>query len=243
MDILKDKLVFPSGEIPSAKSLNRTLRLLVLSFSAISLISAAKGFSAVAVSNLGDTTTNSAGVVGAADGPGQKVAGEFTTGSAASLADVTLSLTGNAASNAGFSVALYSNAGSAPGTALATLTGNSSPGTGNYVYSAATPFALSSGTSYWIVASQSGLSGTAWNQTSDSSSTGKPGWSIGATEYQFIFGGSGAAWSTGIFNPNGPPFESPGTGNVQFSVDVVPEPASFAIAAVAGIGLLARRRK
>ncbi len=240
MNILKQKLLFLSGRIPSGKSLGWTSSLLALSFCGLSLVSAATGSAAVAVSNLADTTTNSAGVSASAGSPGQNVAGEFTTGSAANLADVTLSLAGNAALSAGFSVALYSDSGGSPGSNLVGLTGNSSPGTGIYVYTAATPYALSSGTSYWIVATESGSAGTLWNQTSDSSSTGEPGWSLGPTKYQPAVGGS---WSTGIFNPFGPPFESPGTGNVQFSVDVVPEPASFAIAAIAGIGLLARRHK
>ena len=153
----------------------------------------------------------------------QSVGVAFTTGSAAtSLASVSVKLGGADLGTGGgtlgtFSLALYSDAGGLPGSSVATLSGNAAPPyAGVYTFTNASPVVLGATTTYWVVASTSGGTGSGsfyrWSS------------SAGATfDAGSIWTGGGAAETQGGVWYSG-------SGPTLFSVTVArPEPPAVSL--------------
>lgn len=173
----------------------------------------------VVISNLGETPHLDATVDN-----NFAVSQSFFAGSTVTLDTVTLRLTLNPIS-AGLAINLHANnAGSPAASSLAGLTFQSGPGNGGaglYVYTAPANLTLTSGSTYWVVATAA-ASLTAWNATSSVNQTGTSGWSIGDDHKVRGFGG---AWGL--------------TSDTMFlSLDATPVPEPEAVAWACGTGLL-----
>jgi len=185
------------------------------------------------VSNLGDATT---------DGEGELVSelwvsDGFATGTSAlgyNLNSVQVLLDGVYQNPSGFSISLYSQNGTQPGSSLGTLSGPSNPSVaGTYTYTAS-GITLTPSTDYWLVLADTSpeLSGYLWDVTSSTSYTSSDGWSIN-TARSYSSGDQGTSWAN---------IDSV-IGEFAVNATVVPEPQSFALAAVALAALFGRRRK
>jgi|GEM_PF-6772116 len=165
-------------------------------------------------------------IIGFPPQPQVSCAQSFTTGTGSyTLQDVTLSLSGG--SGGGFQVFIYTNSAGAPGnfSGRTSLSGNSSPNTaGLYTYNATNTLNLNASTTYWVVALDANSNaGYGWNETSDLSYAGLPGWSIGNYDSSFVLGG-GISWGT----PDG-------SSHFSLGVDIspVPEPGSGSLLVLA----------
>lgn len=168
---------------------------------------------------------------------------QFMTGGAGvSIDSLTLTMTNANGSPSGgaFTVKLFSNTTEKPSYSgtnlpdapLATFTGSTNPVTaGDYSYSLGTPYSLSAGTRYWIVASAPSTTGGYFKPLGSSSSgTSSFGWSVvggadGASD--------GTSWST---NTN--------SMAVSIAASAIPEPSAYAtLLGVAVLGLVFWRRR
>ena len=139
-----------------------------------------------AVSNLNETINGTASTFFHRNGPPVftvftgEVAGSFVPGSAAQLTNVTLSLGASSGRLANhFTLQLFGNSGGSPSASLFTFTGNGPPVTsGLYTYTPPTPYSLTGGTTYWVVASINEINGAdtsyGWSTTPSAASTGNP---------------------------------------------------------------------
>jgi hypothetical protein len=109
-----------------------------------------------------------------------------------------------------FNLSLCADASGSPGTGLVTLSGDTCPtNTAIYTYTNASPFAFSTNTTYWLVASCPGSTNSIylWGDTGANVDSGSI-WAIGQPEYNL-----GDGWNTGSAYP-------------QFSITItVPTPA------------------
>lgn len=168
---------------------------------------------------------------------GVDIAQAFTTGSDALFNSVTLSMDAIFGGD-GFGVQLWSNSGGAPGVSLLTLTGSTNPNTtALYTYTAPAPYALTTGTTYWIVtgALHDGENRYFnWVVTTGNGETGLPGWTIADSAiFREVHGGSPDPWLS--FDPY--------SGKMSLDVTAVPEPSALAFCGMAGAGLLGFRRR
>jgi hypothetical protein len=159
----------------------------------------------------------------------QWFAGGFDTGDEdTTLSSVSLWLYGSSSPGNTFAVSIYDDAGSwvpnnpVPGGALS---GSTNPATnGLHTYTGNVPLAANS--RYWVVASvQNGYYG--WYYTFSNADTSPMGWSI---VNRSAFTHSSGSWGGA-------------NGNVQFSVDIIPEPSALTLLTMAALGLLYRRRR
>lgn len=169
---------------------------------------------------------------------GSVVANSFTTSNEPlPLESATLLLGASAGGGMSFVVSLYSDNLGTPAAMLTGLTGNSMPSAaGEYTYTAGTGgFALAANTTYWLRVELSApvLNSSAtvpWSETSDLSESSPEGWTMGTRVSQSVNNGAAGAWT---LDP---------TRAMMFSLNVVPEPASAALALLSS-GLLFRRRR
>ena len=160
------------------------------------------------------------------------LAQSFTTGSSAStLNGITLSLA-SGGTGSGFTVYLMSDNAGTPGNILETLSGPTSPGTGDITFTSGSSLPLDANTTYWWEATIVSTPNATFylSSTTSTSETGSSGWSIG---------------DVGSHNY----YVAPWTPSAQayiFSVSgttAVPEPGtSAALAGLASLALLAYRR-
>lgn len=226
---------FPPGIVTNGRA--RSLALIAVCL-ILAITLAPQAQAATVVSNLGNTSDGSLAVnnlTGPLGFAGVDAANSFTTGAAATLESVTLSLSGFGVVD--FKVALYLDSAGLPGTSLVTLTGNSNPSSlGLYTYTGT--YALAASTTYWVVASvphDVAVNHLAnWYSTTNPSETGQPGWSIGD-------GSAQRHWSSGV-----PEAWAGSDRALQFSAETmsVPEPgrATLLFGSVCLATVLRRRR-
>lgn len=158
-------------------------------------------------------------------------AGAFTTGAAATtLASVTARLLGppNGADSVA-QMSLFTDNFGLPDALIETLSGNPIPNGGNYTFGSAGT-ALAANTTYWLVLAK--LSGTTlmeWQVSADFSETSPNGWTI-ADKFAFSED-SGANWGSNTLFA------------AQFSVAVVPEPATAILLLLGIVGVSAMRAR
>lgn len=189
----------------------------------------------IAVSNLGETSTNGDGwAITTVDW----VAMSFTVGTNAPTwilesADMNIWQSGFPAN--GFTATLRADDGGLPGTFITSFSGPEPTNTlggevVNYVPTAATT--LIAGAKYWLVAS-SGMGGFAWIYTDPYSSTdtGVNGWSI--DDGMAVSHDQGVTWLYSLDEP----------ALFAINVTAVPEPATLALTGIGAFGLWLLRRR
>lgn len=171
----------------------------------------------VVISNLGETFHNSATVDN-----NFSEAQSFLAGSTVTLNNVTLLLaTTQFVSSSGLAVSLHADSSGSPAAStLAGLTLNSGAG-GSLRCDAPANTTLTSGLTYWIVATASAPL-VDWKATSSANQTGSSGWSIGDSHKERFGGGGWGIVSDAMF----------------LSVDATPVPEPEAVAWACGTGLL-----
>ena len=173
----------------------------------------------VVISNLGETPLLDATVDN-----NFSIGQSFLAGSTVTLDGVTLRLTLNPVS-AGLAISLYANSvGSPASSPLASMSFHSGPSggaAGLYSYDAPANLTLTSGSTYWVVATAAAPLAT-WNSTRSINQTGTSGWSIADDHKERGFGG---AWQQG-------------SDSLFLSLDATPVPEPEAIAWACGVGLL-----
>jgi len=139
-------------------------------------------------------------------------------------------------STGSFTIELWSDSASAPGSKLADIsTGNTISGLGltptptNIKFDMASPYALASSTSYWIVVNTSALSGGKQLQVVGTNSAN----GVGVTANNNMQQGGSPPFTTTFGNPS------------HMLMVVVPEPSTYALGftAMSVMALVARRRK
>ena len=156
--------------------------------------------SAVSVSSLTQSGSGQVTVGGASN---TRIAQQFTTGrhsTGYTLTEVTVAINGITGSPGDLQVRLYSDSGGKPGAQpLATLSGSSPTGAGNYTYSCSTGCALDDDTEYHVVLTAPAASAGndyKWSQTSVNGQDLAPagnGWDLDNYNYQRTT--SGNAWN------------------------------------------------
>jgi hypothetical protein len=193
-----------------------------------------------AVSNLTDLTT---GYVGAdyqqigKDTVGHLVASTFKVGTTdLQLQNVEVNFASGF--GGGFTAMIYDNTGvsGTPGALQMTLTGNTAPSNGLFLYTPSIPSSwnMNSGATYWLVlaVAQSGLDKqTSVSTVNAPSQVGDTGWEIGDKfMYQAVTNGVSDIWRDDAATP------------LQFAVNAVPEPSSWFLLA-GGFGPLCLFRR
>ena len=171
----------------------------------------------VVISNLGETFHTSATVDN-----NFSEAQSFLAGSTVTLNNVTLSLvTTQFVNSSGFAISLRDDSAGSPATStLAGLTLIAGAG-GSLRWDAPANTTLTSGLTYWIVATASAPL-VDWKATSSVNQTGTAGWAIGDSHKERAFGGAWGIVSDSMF--------------LSVDATAVPEPGS--VAWVSGVGLL-----
>lgn len=216
--------------LPSRKPMRRFLGLALLALS-VSIVTPARA-DVVVVSSI--TTPSSDGTQVRNS---QWLADKFTTGSNLNLLTLSAIKIQFVASGGtgGYFVDIYTDSSGKPGSLFAALTGSADPNTaGIFTYTPSGTVTLSASTTYWMVeGSTSSTVNFQPTYVNTPSSYTNNGYTI--TGIYTYSANSGSSWSGG--GSDGP---------TQYSIAVVPEPATFAgIAGVAGLGAagyLRRRR-
>jgi hypothetical protein len=194
------------------------------------------GLSAQLVSNLSQTLAGSAIIGNAGEGSTYAGANSFTTGSNSggyTLTSATITMGNATGSPTNFQLAVFSDSSGVPGSSLETLSGSSTPTTaGDQTYTSSS-LALSASTTYFLVASATGLASDnnfAWSTTASDSETSSDGWTIGDIRKR---------------NLNETSFVDHTTSSTVFSIQAtaVPEPYQYAVVTCLGLfGVVAFRR-
>lgn len=141
-----------------------------------------------AISNLGQSTFNSLPVgyeILGSTKLNSAIAVSFTTGNSICYFTNASVLMANNSGGGTFVLLLYSSVGGVPGSNLATLSGNSNPvSAGLYSYTNITPLELSANTTYWLVATNTGVAGLYdWCVTQSTNIDAGSIWALGLQDY------------------------------------------------------------
>lgn len=182
-------------------------------------------FAIPVTSNLGEASTGGFGVTDTI-----WVGNSFTVDNQNyTLDQITVNVLASAGSN--FFLSVYDNNSGAPGSELERLTGSDTPPTGNVSYTSSS-LSLLANTDYWVVW---GLSDSAsgipvFDTTASDNQTGT--WLIGDGNISSFNGGT--TWT------------NPASDSLLFEIDVVnpvPEPSTYALLLLLGLGFLLYHRK
>lgn len=172
----------------------------------------------VVISNLGETHHLDATV-----DDHTSIAESFLAGTTVELNSVTILVTDTVyVASAGLALSIHAdNAGSPAASSLADLTLHPGSSGSLLLYDAPGNVTLSTGVTYWVVATASAPL-VNWNATSSANETGTSGWAIGDSHKERSFSGAWGLVSDSMF--------------LSVDATAVPEPAS--VAWVSGLGLL-----
>jgi len=219
--------------------MKKTLILPLLLVAGLAAESAQAG---LALSNTGQPTFGGTEVGLPLTGPFTWVAREFTAGEDWTLTgiDMLMIRNENSIDGGGFFVQLWSDAGNAPGAALASFAGTDRPWPAAEnipeIFSFTGSYALSAGTSYWLLAgvTSGANSRYPWAFTLDSSpddAASRPGWSVSTLQGASV--DLGATWN--VYRTSGvkEQFALSGTAGTSVPVPATPLLMLFGLAGLA----------